>query len=160
VSSSSGSARGGKRCETEIHRVREELDVFEARRSVRSLAMAIGFGVQAREELVIVVSELGSNILKYGISGDITFEALADARRGAGIRLTARDIGPPFANWSQALVDGCSDKGPIDPLELRKRKGFGGGLGAVVRFSDSLELRPGVGEKRLCVERYVTRPKK
>jgi len=44
--------------------VREELDVFEARRMARRLALELGFAMQASEELAIAVSELASNIIK------------------------------------------------------------------------------------------------
>jgi anti-sigma regulatory factor (Ser/Thr protein kinase) len=142
------------------YRVREELDVFEARRAVRRLAVELGFGLQTREELVIVVSELGSNIVKYGIKGDISFEVVKEDPLGVGIRVIARDVGPPFTNLALALTDGYSDRGPIDPLELVHRKGFGGGLGAIVRLSDSFEYQPGIGEKRLIVVRYLRRPKR
>jgi anti-sigma regulatory factor (Ser/Thr protein kinase) len=144
---------------SERHLIRDDLDVFEARRAVRRMAQELGFPLQAREELVIVVSELGSNILKYGVRGDITIAIVTDERRGVGIHLVAHDIGPPIENLKMALTDGYSDRGPIDPLDLRKRKGFGGGLGAVVRLTDSFEYQPGTGEKRLCVIRYLRKPK-
>ena len=139
-------------------RVREELDVFEARRTARRLATEVGFGVQAREELAIAVSELASNIVKYGIAGDISFERVRAERLGNGIRVVARDVGPPIANLALAVRDGYSDTGPIAPMQLGKRKGFGCGLGAVVRFSDFFEYTPGDGEKRICIVRYAQRP--
>jgi anti-sigma regulatory factor (Ser/Thr protein kinase) len=139
--------------------IREDLDVFEARRVVRRLAVELGFNLQTREELVIVVSELGSNILKYGVSGDILMEPISD-RFGPGIRVTARDIGPPIANLTLAIQDGYSDAGPIDPLALLHRRGFGGGLGAVVRLSDAFEYLPGQGNKEIRVVRYARRPKR
>jgi anti-sigma regulatory factor (Ser/Thr protein kinase) len=138
--------------------MREELDVFEARRTARRLAAEVGFDAQGREELAIAVSELASNILKYGISGDIMFEKVKAERWGSGLRVTARDIGPPIANLALAVRDGYSDTGPIDPLQMRHRKGFGCGLGAVVRFSDFFEYAPGDGEKRICIVRYARRP--
>jgi anti-sigma regulatory factor (Ser/Thr protein kinase) len=138
--------------------VREDLDVFEARRTARRLAVEIGFDVQAREELAIAVSELASNIIKYGIAGDILFERVKAERWGSGIRVTARDTGPPIADVTLAIRDGYSDTGPIDPLQMKGRKGFGCGLGAVVRFSDWFEYRAGEGEKRICIVRYARRP--
>jgi serine/threonine-protein kinase RsbT len=139
--------------------VREDLDVFEARRTARRIAIALGFDVRTREELVIVVSELGSNILKYGVSGDILVEAVQDARFGGGIRVTARDIGPPIADLPTAIADGNTDRGPIDPMALIRRKGFGGGLGAVVRLTDSFEYHVGAKDKHISVVRYARRPK-
>lgn len=138
--------------------VRDDLDVFEARRVARRLAAELGFDLQAREELAIAVSELASNIVKYGISGDIRFEKVRVEPWGNGVRVTARDIGPPIADLSLAVRDGYSDKGSIDPFQLHRRKGFGCGLGAVVRFSDSFEYQPGQGEKRICIVRYARRP--
>lgn len=138
--------------------VREDLDVFEARRTARRLAVELGFDTQGREELAIAVSELASNILKYGISGDIRFEKIKTERWGNGVRVTARDIGPPIADLTLAIRDGYSDTGPIDPLQLRTRKGIGCGLGAVVRFSDSFEYVPGEVDKRICIVRYARRP--
>jgi hypothetical protein len=72
--------------------------------------------------------------------------------------VVARDIGPPIANLALAVRDGYSDTGPIDPLDMRNRKGIGCGLGAVVRFSDFFEYAPGEGEKRICIVRYAHRP--
>jgi serine/threonine-protein kinase RsbT len=134
--------------------VREELDVFEARRTARRFAGELGFDLKTREELAIAVSELGFNILKHGIAGDMLFEKV----RGPGLRITARDIGPPIANLELAMRDGYSDTGPIDPA--RRGRGLGCGLGAVLRFSDNFEYQAGVGEKRISIVRYLRRPKK
>jgi serine/threonine-protein kinase RsbT len=139
--------------------VRDESDVFESRRAVRRLANQLGFPALAREELVIVVSELGSNILKYGVAGDLTFETVHSERHGIGIQVTARDIGPPFADFQMALEDGYSDSGPIDPIQLPRRRGFGGGLGAIARLSHSFEHLPGAGEKRIRVTRWLRPPR-
>jgi anti-sigma regulatory factor (Ser/Thr protein kinase) len=133
--------------------------VFEARRTARRFAVESGFGAQAREELAIVVSELASNIIKYGVSGDISFERVSAERLGNGVRVVARDIGPPIVDLALALRDGYSDTGPIDPMKMRTRKGFGCGLGAVLRLTDHFEYLPGQGEKRICVVRYVKRPR-
>jgi serine/threonine-protein kinase RsbT len=139
--------------------VREELDVFEARRTARRIAGEVGFDPKSREELAIAVSELASNILKHGISGDMLFEKVKVERLGGGVRVVARDVGPPIADLTLAVRDGYSDKGPIDPYDFHQRKGFGCGLGAVLRFTDFFEYLPGDGEKRICVVRYARRPK-
>jgi anti-sigma regulatory factor (Ser/Thr protein kinase) len=153
------SNRGGVACGPVCLRVRDELEIHDVRRAARRLATELGFGIEARAEVVLIVSELGSNIVKYGISGDITIEPVNSVQFGIGISVIARDIGPPFANLELALIDGYSDRGPIDPIDLPRRKGFGGGLGGIVRLSDVFEYRPGPGEKRVCVIRYLRRPK-
>jgi anti-sigma regulatory factor (Ser/Thr protein kinase) len=143
----------------QAYRIRESLDVFAARRAGRALAMSLGFGRREAEEMVIVISELATNIVKYGIQGDITIETVQDETLGLGIQVTARDVGPPFADLALALKDGWSDRGPIDPLQITRRGGIGAGLGAVVRFSDAFEYLPGEGEKRIRVTRYRLRPR-
>jgi len=42
--------------------------------------------MQASEELAIAVSELASNIIKYGVSGDILFEKVRAEHWGNGLR--------------------------------------------------------------------------
>jgi anti-sigma regulatory factor (Ser/Thr protein kinase) len=134
--------------------IEDELDVFGARRAGRQVAVQAGFVRREQEELAIVISELATNILKYGIRGDITIELVSDDQRGLGVRVTARDIGPPIFNLETALVDGQGDRGPIDPCQLLRRRGLGAGLGAVVRLSDSFEYEPGTRDKRIRIVRY------
>jgi hypothetical protein len=55
-----------------------------------------------------------------------------------------------------AMLDGCDDQGPIDPMELLHRKGIGGGLGAVLRLTHSLVVHPFADGKEIVVERYLT----
>jgi serine/threonine-protein kinase RsbT len=106
-----------------------------------------------------VVSELVSNVLKYGIEGTIEFDPLVDRLCGAGLVIQASDIGPPFRNLELALQDGYDDRGPIDPGSMLLRGGFGTGLGAVLRLSDSFDVRYASGKKTITVKRYVTRPR-
>ena len=146
--------RGGEAVEAAL-RIERELDVFAARRAVRDAADAIGFGRRAREELAIVVSELATNILKYGVRGEIRLESIDDAGRGRGLRITACDVGPPIEDFATALVDGCAARGPIAPDELAGRRGIGGGLGAVQRLSDSLEYLPDEHGKRIRAVRFL-----
>ena len=138
-------------------KIRERSDIYGARQAVRSLATEVGFARRASDELAIVVSELGSNILKYGVRGDMRMEALADMQ--AGLTIVARDYGPPFHDLELALRDGYDDRGPIDPMLLLKRGGFGGGLGAVLRFSHSFRVDPLPDGKAIVVVRYVEQPR-
>lgn len=137
--------------------IRERLDVFEPRRLVRSAAAEIGFRHSCCLELAIVVSELCSNVLKYGIEGSIEFEKLVDPQSGAGIQIMATDVGPPFQNLELALQDGHDDRGPIDPGSMLKRGGLGTGLGAIVRLTDSFAVQYAERSKTISVKRYVTR---
>jgi anti-sigma regulatory factor (Ser/Thr protein kinase) len=110
--------------------------------------------------LAIVVSELTSNILKYGIRGSLRFERIESAEHGLGVRVVARDIGPPFRNLEMALRDGYDDHGPIDPGSLLRRGGLGAGLGAIVRLTDGFEVESVTPTgKEVRVVRYRKRPR-
>lgn len=140
-----------------LYAVREALDVYEPRRAVHRFATQLGFSRSDCQELSIIVSELGSNIVKYGCSGSIAFDALEDQTHGRGVQIMAEDSGPPFHDLKLALRDGYDDRGPIDPLSLLTRGGLGTGLGAVLRLSDSFEVEQGAQGKRIIVTRYLRR---
>ena len=137
------------------HKIRDRSDIYGVRHTVRALAAGVGFPRRACDELAIVVSELGSNILKYGVRGFISIDAVASAERG--IVIVARDFGPPFHDLGMALRDGYDDRGPIDPMTMMKRGGIGGGLGAVLRFSHAFRVETLADGKKIEVVRYVDR---
>lgn len=137
--------------------VRESIDVFTARWAAKQLASAIGFTRLACDEIAIVVSELGTNILKYGVRGQIDLRRVDDVRHGAGIEIVAEDEGPLLTNLDLAIRDGFADHGPIDPLHQMRRGGIGAGLGAVIRFSDVFEYIPRLPKKAFRAIRYVRR---
>jgi anti-sigma regulatory factor (Ser/Thr protein kinase) len=138
--------------------IREPLDVFLARWAVQRVATQIGFSKHAGQELAIVVSELCTNILKYGVRGEIGLRRCDDGVAGAGIEITAEDEGPPLACFDTALRDGFGDRGPIDPAQLR-RGGIGAGMGAIRRLTDVFEYRPGTPRKSFRVIRWLRRPR-
>jgi anti-sigma regulatory factor (Ser/Thr protein kinase) len=140
--------------------VRTSLDVFAPRQAALGLAQKLGFPRHERQEVAIAVSELASNIVKYGVRGSIEISSLEDPRHGVGLVIVARDVGPPFRNLAMALQDGCDDDGPIDPGLLLKRAGLGIGLGAVVRFTDSFDVEHGKVGKEIRVVRYRVRPRR
>lgn len=136
--------------------VREPIDVFEVRRRARALSGDLGFTRQACLELELVVSELATNILKYGVRGSIVLRPIHDPARGGGFEIVARDEGPPFRDVSCALRDGHDDSGPISVTDLVRRGGLGTGLGAVLRMTDHLHVEPDPPGKRVVVRRYLT----
>ncbi len=137
--------------------VRDWLDVLYVQGTVARYAAELGFAKRDCQELAIVASELGSNIVKYGVHGVLRAEARMDAE-GSGIALIAVDHGPPFRSLESALQDGYDDQGPIDPVDMVKRRGIGGGLGAVVRFTHSLRVEEQDGGKRIVAVRYLRPP--
>jgi anti-sigma regulatory factor (Ser/Thr protein kinase) len=129
--------------------IRHSADLYEPRRAVRDLAAGHGFTSHDGQELAIVVSELISNILKYGVRGSIELQQLSG--QPPGIHIIARDEGPPFND----LRDGWNDRGPIDPGTLLNRGGLGVGLGAVVRLSDSFRVDQLPAGKEIHVVRFL-----
>jgi anti-sigma regulatory factor (Ser/Thr protein kinase) len=138
------------------YEIRVWVDVLAARRELKALASEVGFPSREATELAIVASELGSNILKYGQHGRLTFGRLESSEVAAeGISLVARDYGPQFHDLATALQDGCDDRGPLDPMQLFHRKGIGGGLGAVLRMTHSFAVHPLPDGKEIVVCRYL-----
>ena len=142
-----------------MYEIRDPIDLYAPRRGVREIGANLGFGRNDCHELAIVVSELASNIVKYGVRGSILMESVQDAVRGAGLLLVAHDQGPPFYDLKLAMLDGFDDRGPIDPATLLKRGGLGTGLGAILRFSDSFDVEALAVGKAIRVIRYRLRPK-
>lgn len=136
--------------------VREDLDVFEARRSVRGIAMAVGFSRREAEELVVAVSELATNIVKFAPPGEIRIEQIEDAEHGRGVRITARDSGPPLSDLGAVLARSIVVGAPMEWTG----RGLGGGLGAVYRFTDVIRCVGCPGGKLMVAERYLMRPRR
>lgn len=143
-----------------IYQVCDAIDLYAPRQGVKALGNRLGFDRGACHELAIVVSELTSNILKYGTRGSVELEAHQHALHGRGLAIVARDQGPQFHDLELALRDGYNDRGPIDPVALLKRGGLGAGLGAVLRLTDSFDVEPLAAGKLIRVIRYVARPRK
>ena len=63
---------------------------------------------------MIVVSELASNILKYGIRGEIVFRRITDESGRPGIEIAASDVGPQIQGLRECparRLDGrCADR--------------------------------------------------
>lgn len=136
--------------------VREDLDVFEARRSARGLAATVGFSRHAAEELVLAVSELATNIVKFTPAGEIRIERIDDPEHGPGLRITARDSGPPFADFEAVLARSIVVGAPMEWTG----RGLGGGLGAVFRFTDILRCEQGPDGKQIVAERFLRWPRR
>jgi hypothetical protein len=86
--------------------------------------------------------------------------SIDEPRSGPGLELVAEDEGPLLASLETALKDGFGDRGPIDPLQLLRRGGIGGGLGAVLRLSDVFEYLPSTPRKAFRVVRYLRRQRR
>ena len=140
--------------------VAHESAVYAARSAVRTFAAQLGFDREVIEELVVVVSELASNIVKYGRRGHIELGELDREDRLPGISIVAEDETAPF-DLLGALRDGYDARGKLDPALVFGRRGIAAGLGAVSRLSDGVELVPvESGGKRILVKRFIGRPRR
>lgn len=115
--------------------VTEASQVAEARRYAIAGAHSIGFDETASGRVAIVATELATNIVKYGVPGEVLIGIYEDDT-GTGLEILALDKGEGFSDLSSALRDGHSTGGSP-----------GSGLGAVRRLSDAFDIvsRPGSG---------------
>jgi anti-sigma regulatory factor (Ser/Thr protein kinase) len=141
------------------YKVKDRLDVLAPRQALTTLAAELGFNRRAQAELAIVISELASNIVKYGVRGSLELAPIEDATHGLGVAIVAHDVGPAFHDLGMALQDGCDDHGPIDPKDLLKRDGLGIGLGAVVRLTHGFNVEYQAQGKAIRVVRYLRAPR-
>lgn len=108
--------------------VTEASQVSEARRRAVAVAQAMGFDETAAGRVAIVVTELATNIVKYGVPGEILIGTYEDAT-GTGVEVLSLDHGAGLLDAALALRDGHSTGGSA-----------GTGLGAVQRLSDAFDL--------------------
>ena len=113
----------------ELH-VTTLLEARRAQESARGFAASIGFPARECEEIVLVVIELASNLVRHAGGGTLTLTASTMAGQ-VGIQVESEDRGPGIADFERALTDGYSSAGSL-----------GNGLGAVNRLMDELEFRP------------------
>jgi len=81
--------------------------VGTARRLAAALCRELGFGEVRAGEAALVVTELGTNLLKHtgGAGGTLVFRPLQGAG-GAGLDILSLDQGPGIANIGECLRDG------------------------------------------------------
>jgi anti-sigma regulatory factor (Ser/Thr protein kinase)/serine/threonine protein phosphatase PrpC len=110
-------------------------DEGHARRAARTIATGVGFDEKAIEEIVIVASELASNLTRHARGGNLLFTQIAQQDRD-GVQIESQDMGPGIGDVNQALADGFSTVGSL-----------GYGLGTVNRLMDDLEIQSKRGPK-------------
>lgn len=108
--------------------INRQADIEQVRRETRGAALALGFSRTNAEEVVLAVSELATNLLRYAYGGELIVATAVDSAR-TGLRIESHDTGPGIADPAQALQDGYSTAGSL-----------GGGLGAVQRLMDDFQF--------------------
>ena len=126
--------------------VTEASQVAEARRRATGLAQGLGFGETATGRVAIVATELSTNLVKYGASGEILLNAFED-ETGTGVEILALDKGTGLSNLADAMRDGHSTGGSA-----------GSGLGAVRRQSQAFDIVSWPGKGTAILSRLVANP--
>jgi anti-sigma regulatory factor (Ser/Thr protein kinase) len=99
----------------------------------RELAQALGFTPLQGEEIVLVVSELATNLLHHARAGTLVLRGI-DAGERQGIQIESIDRGKGMADVELAIADGFSTSGSL-----------GNGLGTVNRLMDELDITSQIG---------------
>jgi anti-sigma regulatory factor (Ser/Thr protein kinase) len=116
-------------------RIEDASQVSAARRAATRLAEKLGLDESAAGHVAIIVTEIGTNILKHGGGGEMLLQAV---RRDdvPGIEIMGLDRGKGIADLSRSLRDGYSTAGSP-----------GTGLGAIRRLATAFDIcsTPGLG---------------
>lgn len=126
--------------------VAEVSQVAEARRRVAGVAATLGFDETASGRAAIVVTELATNIVKYGGPGEILIGAYED-ETGIGLEILALDRGAGIANTAEAQRDGHSTGGTL-----------GNGFGAIKRQTQAFDIASWPGRGTAVMARMVANP--
>jgi serine/threonine-protein kinase RsbT len=124
-------------------RISSVVDVERIRRETRRLAMRVGFGHEDAERIVLAVSELATNLVRYAPGGELQVSIVCEEAR-AGIAVTSRDHGPGIADVALALRDGFSTG-----------SGLGSGLPAVRRLMDDFSISTSPAGTRIAAYKWV-----
>ena len=111
---------------TSLVAVAEATDVSEARRRAADVAKALDLDEVTAGRVALVVTEMGTNLLKHAGGGEIFVGPLELTR---GVQIIAMDRGRGIASVRQSLVDGFSTAGSP-----------GTGLGAIKRSADFFDI--------------------
>lgn len=98
------------------------------------MAVVSGFSEEDTARVSLIAVEAATNILRHGNTGAMLLNTAPDGRPKA-VLIAAVDHGPGIGNLDRALEDGASSTG-----------GMGGGLGAIKRMSDALDIYSHAGQ--------------
>ncbi|MHA1974768.1 MAG: ATP-binding protein [Candidatus Hodarchaeales archaeon] len=109
-------------------------------------AKKLGFSQKEIAEILIILYELGSNLIKHRtLNGFLKVVTLSEKK---GLRIIAKDNGPGIENVDMVEIDGFSSI-----------KSLGIGLGAIKRLSDKYEISTHTHSENIgttiMVEKYV-----
>jgi anti-sigma regulatory factor (Ser/Thr protein kinase) len=120
--------------------------VGEARRHATRLATEMEFGEVDAGRVALVVTELGTNLVKHARSGRLL---IATRQHGEDLReleILSLDEGPGIANMERSMSDGFSTAGSP-----------GTGLGALRRLADDFDIHSSVPGGTVAIARVRPR---
>lgn len=113
-------------------KLEREVDVFMAREQAASMATGKGFDRYQASDIETSVSELATNVLKYGKRGWVSLRV-----DQIGFEAVVTDEGPGF------------DESP------KSRSGLGVGLSGVERLMDIIEVKSAAGGSEVTVRKHL-----
>lgn len=126
----------------EIHLlIKQDTDIVLACQKGRVLAEQLGFSSDDQIVIVIAISEVTRNIIRYAQQGEMTIRSTQQSDK-QGVVIEVKDKGPGIADIALALQDGYSTGG-----------GLGVGLPGVQRLMDELEIISAVGQGTTIIMR-------
>ncbi len=133
--------------------IRVRSDAECAAVAARAFAGRTGFGLKAQWQLGIAVSELVTNVLKFGLEGRLTLKFVGEPR--PGIVAEVVDHGSGISDVDRARVDGFSEGALLDAQRPRRPdQGLGVGLGCVHRMMDHVAIDTGETGTRVVATKF------
>ena len=103
--------------------------VGQARRHAAQLSATLGFDEVTAGRVSLVVTELGTNLVKHAENGRLLIASREFDKRSAELEILSIDEGPGIADMDKCLRDGFSTAGTP-----------GTGLGAAKRLADDFDI--------------------
>lgn len=129
----------------ELH-ITSESDIVAARRQIRELTRAMGFGITDVTRVVTAGSELTRNMYQYAASGMVRWRRLEAGGR-VGLELVFEDRGPGIPDVEEVMQEGYTSGG-----------GLGMGLPGSKRLMDEMEIESERGKgTRVVVRKWLRR---
>lgn len=122
--------------------------VGEARREVSELCRSLGFNGTESGKVALIVTEMGTNMLKHAHGGLLIVRPLRTESAGL-VEMLAIDEGPGMANVGRCMEDGFSTAGSP-----------GTGLGAIRRLSHEMEVFSEPEKGTVVLSRFFGFPEK
>lgn len=110
--------------------VQDPTQVSVVRRAAQQVALGLEFTEGRAGQVALIVTELGTNLVKHARQGEMLLRVLDEEIDGeSGIEVLALDRGPGIPDVAVSRIDGYSTAGTL-----------GQGLGAIGRLSDFFQI--------------------